>query len=305
MPLLIRIFAHSLSRPLVHSFTRWVPIIGALALAVSLGGCSAVRLGYNNAPGLATWWLDDYFDFDTDQSARLRTELEGLIVWHRKEELPLFAEKLKNLRGAATQPITPEQVCAVYTFTLTRMQSTAERLAPTLAGIAPTLQAAQLEHLSRQFDKRNREWRKEWMDGSAAQRIDRRVEKLVDRAESFYGRLDAQQRSALRTNVLNSAFNPELSYREVLRRQQDTLQTLKTLRTGAYPEGQAQALIRALLERSLTSPDATYRQYLANMTAQSCTSIANLHNSASPSQRDKLAQVLLDYENEVRALMNP
>jgi hypothetical protein len=294
-----------MSRPLVHSFNRWLPIIGALVVAVSLGGCSAVRLGYNNAPGLATWWLDDYFDFDADQSARLRTELEALMAWHRKDELPQFAEKLKNLRETAVQPITQEQVCAVYAFTVTRMQSTAERLVPTLAGITPTLQATQLEHLARQFDKRNRDWRKEWMEGSAAERIDRRVEKLVDRAESFYGRLNAQQRSALRTNVLNSAFIPELSYREVLRRQQDTLQTLKALRSGTYPEGQTQAAIQALLERSLTSPDAAYRQYLTTMMAQSCTSIANLHNSASPSQREKLAQVLQGYENEVRALMRP
>ncbi len=273
-------------------------------MALGLGGCSAVRLGYNNAPSLATWWLDDYFDFDTDQSARVRTELETLITWHRKEELPLFAETLKNVRGTATQPITQAQVCALYTFTLTRMQAIAQRMVPAMTSIAPTLQAAQLEHMERQFDKRNRDWREEWMNGSSAERTDRRVGKLIDRAESFYGRLDAQQRSALRTNVLNSAFDPDASYREALRRQQDTLQTLKVLRASALPEGQSHATVRALLERSFNSPDVAYRQYLANLTAQNCTAIANLHNSASVNQRLKLTQVLLDYENDVRALMN-
>ena len=33
-----------------------------------LTGCSALRLGYNNGPQLAWWWLDGYVDFSTEQT---------------------------------------------------------------------------------------------------------------------------------------------------------------------------------------------------------------------------------------------
>ena len=282
-----------------------MPIISALVMAASFSGCSAARLGYNSAPSLAAWWLDGYLDFDADQSAKVRTELDALIAWHRKEELPQFAATLKNLRGVAAQTITPEQVCSLYTFTLVRTEGTAERMVAAVATLAPTLQPTQLEHMARQFDKRNREWQEEWMHRSASEVTDRRVEKLVERAESFYGRLDTAQRSAVRANVLKSAFDANLTYREVLRRQQDTLQTFKHLRAGIDSESEAQASVRALLERTFNSPDSAYRQYRTDMSTQSCAAIANLHNSTNPNQRRKLAQVLLDYENDVRALMSP
>jgi Family of unknown function (DUF6279) len=160
-----------------------MPIISALVIAASLSSCSAARLGYNSAPSLVAWWLDGYLDFDAEQSAKVRTELDALIAWHRKEELPQFAATLKNLRSAVAQPLTPEQVCSLYTFTLVRTEGTAERMVAAVAALAPTLQPTQLEHMARQFDKRNREWQEEWVHRSALEVTDLRVEKLVERAE--------------------------------------------------------------------------------------------------------------------------
>ncbi|MCX7224461.1 MAG: hypothetical protein NT071_02345, partial [Burkholderiales bacterium] len=49
-------------------------IIGLL-LALLLSGCSALRLGYSQAPELAYWWLDSYFDFTEAQTTRVRADL--------------------------------------------------------------------------------------------------------------------------------------------------------------------------------------------------------------------------------------
>lgn len=111
-------------------FGRWCAIIGALLVVFALGGCSAVRLGYNNAPNLTLWWLDGYFDFDSDQSARMRTDLQGLQKWHRAQELPLFVEVFKNLQASAAQPVSADQACKLYAYLHTRAQVTSDRLAP-------------------------------------------------------------------------------------------------------------------------------------------------------------------------------
>jgi hypothetical protein len=284
-------------------FPRWCAIIGALCAALALGGCSAVRLGYTTAPNIAYWWLDSYFDFSSTQSPAMRADLQDLQQWHRTEELPLVAQVLKNLQAAAPSPVTPAQVCTLVDYLQTRLQATADRFIPALSTLAPTLQAAQLEHVSREFDKRNTKWRDEWLDGPAQDTIDRRTDQMVDRAESFYGKLDATQVALVRNQIVTSGFDAAVSYRETLRRQQDALQVLRELRTPGMPEARVQASLRAFMARSLASPDAQYREYLEKLTLQSCASLAALHNSTTPRQRQKLAQTLQNYETDVRALM--
>lgn len=284
-------------------FGRWCAIIGALLVVFALGGCSAVRLGYNNAPNLTLWWLDGYFDFDSDQSARMRTDLQGLQKWHRAQELPLFVEVFKNLQASAAQPVSADQVCKLYAYLHTRAQVTSDRLASPLAALAPTLQAAQLDHMAREFDKRNRLWREEWLDGSPADILERRFKQMVDRAESFYGALDPAQLAVVRSQIGLSGFDAALHYREVQRRQQDALKTLRELPTSGMDNPLAQAQIRALVARTFTSPDPMYRQYQARFTGQSCAAVAALHNSTTVAQRLRLAQTLQDYEDDVRALL--
>jgi hypothetical protein len=283
----------------------WSAIIGALLVVFALGGCSAVRLSYNNAPNLALWWLDGYFDFDSDQSARMRTDLQGLQTWHRAQELPLFVEVFKNLQASAAQSVSADQVCKLYAYLQTRVQIASDHLVPPLASLAPTLQAAQLDHVAREFDKRNRLWREEWMDGTPADATERRFKQLVERAESFYGRLDPEQLAVVRTQIRTAGFDATLHYREILRRQQDALQTLRELRTGGMTDPLVQAQFRALMARTFTSPDPVYRQYMTRLTGQSCAAVAALHNSTTVTQRLRLAQTLQDYENDVRALLAP
>jgi hypothetical protein len=291
-----------LMRPGLSSLVRWGSIIGVLIVTLSVVGCSAVRLGYNNAPNLTYWWLDRYFDFDTAQRDRLQADLQAALDWHRKEELPLLALQLNRLQNDAAKPATPEQLCGLYATLRDRAEAPLKRLLPTMAAIAPTLQSAQLEHAARQFDKRNREWREEWMDGTPGERAERRTKQLVDRAESFYGSLDSGQRGMISAFVAASGFDAATQYRETQRRQQDTLQTLRALTVNAPTPVQAQAEVRALLDRTLNPPDPAYRQYRDRLVGEDCAGFAALHNSINNRQRNKLIDTLRGYENDARAL---
>ena len=303
MPLLMSALPNNMRSPLRVNGRRWCAIIGLLMASLVMGGCSAVRLAYNNAPDLTYWWLDGYFDFDGAQSLRLRNDLKNLQDWHRQSELPQLAETLKNLNTAAPQPVAPDQVCKLSTYLEERVQTVLDRAAPTAVALAPSLTVAQLDHLARALDKRNREWREEWLDGTPEQRNERRLKKLVERAEGFYGRLSDEQRALLQTQLDTSAFDASLQYREILRRQQDVLQTLRALRNSNAADIHVQAEVRALVARSLQSPDPVIKQYTDRVRTQTCGAIAAFHNSTSASQRSKLQQTLQGYEADVRALM--
>jgi len=277
-------------------------IIGALLL-LFLGGCSTVKIGYNNAPTLLYWWLDSYVDFSDPQSVQVRDSLTALQAWHRKTELPAYAELLRQTRRLASGPVTPQQVCEVSTQVRAHVLRLGTQASEGMSRLVPTLQPEQLRHLALQFDKHNQTWRKEWLDGTPAELAARRLKKAVERAEDFYGRLEEPQLALLRQGIGQSGFDARLAWRERLRRQQDMLQVFRE-HGSADRATHVKAEILALLQRNLNSPDAAYRAQFERMVLESCRTLAALHNSTSAVQRRQLQEKLQDYETDVQALIN-
>jgi len=281
-------------------------IIGALLaafLAIPLAGCSTVRLGYQNASELAYWWLDSYLDLNDAQSLQLRPDLAALQTWHRQAELPLYIGALDKLQRLAPANVKATQVCALIDELRPRVQALLDRIEPGITVLATSLTAAQLEHLARQFDKRSQKWRDEWLASPAEERQARRLKRLVERAESFYGRLNEAQVAVLRTTVASSVFDASLSDHESQRRYQDTLQTLRQVQGASMSRAEVGARVHALLERSQHSPQADHRNYSDLLLQENCATLAALHNSTTRAQRRQLGEALRDYENDVRALM--
>jgi len=278
-----------------------VLLLPALLLPFVLAGCSTTRLGYNNAPRLVYWWLDSYIDFTAEQSQPVRDSLAALHSWHRRSELPAYADLLHQAQRLAAEPVTPEQVCAitaqVHAFTL----RLGDQAADGLSQLVPTLKPEQLRHLAYQFDKHNQQWREEWLDDSPEELAARRLKKGVERAEKFYGRLDEPQLAVLRKSVATSSFDVRLAWAERLRRQRDMLRAFEE-HSGGDRATHVKAEMMALLRRTLEPPDPEYRRQFERVLQESCQTIAALHNSASAAQRRTLVETLQAYEADVRAL---
>lgn len=276
-------------------------IIGGLLL-VLLTGCSAIKIGYNNAPSLTYWWLDSYIDFNQAQTHQVQEDLAMRHTWHRKNEVPAYAETVRRMQRLAMAQVTPAQMCDLSTQVRAHLQRLGEQSEPVISGVVPTLKPEQLRHLALQFDKRNQKWREEWIEGSPAELRARRLKLAVERAEMLYGRLEEAQLAILRSSIASSSFDAGVSYREVLRRQQDILQTLKEHSSGPARSTHIKAEMLALIGRSLNSPDPVYRSYLEKMLAEGCRTLAALHNSTSPAQRENAMNRLRGYEEDLRAL---
>ena len=280
----------------------FLPRIISALLLVLLAGCSAVQTGYNNAPTLLYWWLDGYIDFEDAQARPVRESLDALHAWHRRQELPAYAEWLGRLQQQAGATVTPEQVCSHLAQVRVHLQHLGEQSADGLARLAPSVQPEQLRHLARQFEKHNQKWREEWLDGSPAELLERRLERTVERYEDFYGSLSEAQKTLLRQRLTASSFDARLAWAERLRRQQDTLQVLQEHRNGERP-AHIKAEMLALVQRSLTPPEPAARAQFERMLQEGCQSIAALHNSASEAQRRRLGEKLRGYEADLQALI--
>ena len=279
-------------------------IIGALLLFL-LVGCSAIKLGYSNAPTLTYWWLDSYLDFNDAQSPAARDSLAALHTWHRKNELPAYADSLQKMQRLAPGNVTSDQICGLWAEVQTHIQHLAAQAADPLSAITPTIKSEQLRHVALQFEKRNRKWRAEWLNVTPTELAERRLKQAVERAEILYGRLEEAQLVILRHSIERSSFDARLTYQEIQRRQQDILQVLQEHSAGGLSRPtHVQAEVLALLERLRRSPDPVYRAHQEEMTAEGCDTLATLHNSTSKAQRARALETLRDYEADARALAN-
>lgn len=274
-----------------------------IMLAALLQACSAVRVAYNQAPDLTYWWLDGYFDFNEQQSPRVRDELSRLFAWHRTNELPKLAALLARTQALMPGDITARQSCELYDDVRGMIDRATAYALPQLAELSQTLTPEQLDHLQRKYAKNREEFQREWTRGSPQEQMERRIRRAVERSEMLYGRLDDTQLAMIRQAVTSSAFDPTVAIREMQRRQNDSLSVLRDLSQSKPGNGNAQSALQSLIARNWQSPDANYRAYSQRMVQQGCASFAAIHASTSATQRQKAVQVLKGYETDVRSLL--
>ena len=292
-------------------FSFWSRIITGSVVAVSMSviltGCSAIRLGYNKLPEIASWWLDSYIDYTDSQGPQAKVALQKLQAWHRKEELPAIAELLVQAQTLAPQNITPEQACKVWESAQVRIESLIQESSRLAAPVVSQLSAKQLKHLEKEWASRNEDWKKNWLQGTPDTRIKKRVDLAAERFNSFYGDLNLEQRQVLKQQFLQSTWTPEASYQLRLKRQQEQLIALQAMSSEitkpAMPLAQVEKTLQALILQSVRPKDAGDLSKQLQLEQQACQNLAQLHNTMSPAQRLKAQRKLKDYETDVRELM--
>jgi len=276
-------------------------------MSVILTGCSAIRLGYNKLPEIASWWLDSYIDFTDSQGPQAKVALQKLQTWHRKEELPAIAELLVQAQTLALQNITPEQACKVWEGAQVRIESIIQESSRLAAPVVSQLSAKQLKHLEKEWASRNEDWKKNWLQGNPDTRIKKRVDIAAERFNSFYGDLNTEQRQLLKQQFLQSAWTPEWGYQQRVKRQQEQLAALQAMSSEitkpAMPLLQVEKALETLMLQSVRPRDTSDLSKQLLLEQQACQNLAQLHNIMSPAQRLKAQRKLKDYETDVRELM--
>lgn len=270
-----------------------------LAAVAVLSACTAARLAYNQAPTLSYWWLDSHFDFDDGQSLQVRDDIGAFFAWHRRDELPTYANLLREWQGMAQRDITADEACSQFETIRARLAVAGDRVIDPFARLAPQLTPAQLEHLQRRQARSNDEFERDFLRGTPEQRLQRRLDNTVSRSERFYGTLNDDQRQLLRRWLAQSPWEPQRTQAERQRRQADLLQTLR--RAQAEP-AQAPAALRAHLARLMRSPTPGYQAHSDAGVRHGCAQFAALHNSTTPAQRENAVRELQSYERDLQTL---
>jgi hypothetical protein len=185
----------------MHSFTRHASRILLLALAlVAAAGCATPFL-YERADRFAHRWVDGHVELGPEQRSRLERDLSSLHEWHRREQLPQYAEWLRTLahRLDQAEPLSGEELRAHGETLGAFWRTLAGEAKPVLVTVGTTLDDTQVEALlvslreqrETEFEaarRRSQSWQE--------QRRARSMERFLRR---WAGRLLPEQRAAVLT----------------------------------------------------------------------------------------------------------
>ena len=277
-------------------------LVTSLLYSLCLGGCSAIRLGYEQSPTLLYWWLDNQLDFSHTQAPLVREALTRLQAWHRKQQLPDLAELLGHMATLAEGPVTEIQVCQIAQQLQnhsTRLANEAVRLG---TPVAQTIDARQRQHLTSQWARQNAKWQEEWLQAPPEQRLQRRTDKALERYTDFYGTLTPSQVALVRRQVMQSVWTPEWGQQEMRRRQHLVSEALTAIGQGARDATDTEDRLRSIWPQIVEPPESASRERMNGWLAQSCQYIAEMHNSTRPEQRQRAARRLRAYEKDLLEL---
>lgn len=287
---------------------RWRRGVTAAALWVAacvLAGCSTlpVRLAYSQGATLAYWWADRHADFTAEQAPPVRAALAQWFDWHRRTQLAGDVALLERAATEAEGPVTAAQACGWWAVVEQRRDAYLAPLATPLAEIAPTLGPAQWRHIQQRFDTINADWRDQQLDPDPAQRERAAIDRLVERVERLYGRLERDQVGFVGDWVRRSPWNAQRWLDERIAHQRDTLQTLRLLATPGQTPAAREALAHAWLTRVVQPSDDTARRHRDRVLQDQCAFAAEMQARSTPTQRRRAADTLRGWAQDLRGFV--
>lgn len=289
-------------------FKTMLRIIGAqrraialLAVPLLLAGCSLVRVGYGQAPSLVYWRLDALAGFSPQQAPQVREAIDRWFDWHRREELPRYADALARLQRELPGEATPAQVCRWLDEWAAWRDTAWEAALPWLAPVALSLHADQLRRMRSELHSADDKLRGELLPDAPAERLRSQVQRTAQRAQRLYGGLDASQREWLAAELIRVPLDPQAWWDERRRRQHDLLLTLGVLQEHQQPSlSQARDALQGLYRRAVYAPGSAFGK--AHPRARQCELIAGLHNRTTPAQRATAVLRVQGWQADLRAL---
>ena len=268
-----------------------------------IASCSLIKTGYNNAPSLTIFWLDDYFSFTQAQNLVLKPSLQTLHNWHRQSQLPSYIVLLQELQSNfAKDQISASETCEKLDEIRVNIRTVQLESIPIIIEIAPLLSDKQLGRFQQKLDKRSEKWKADWWQESKQEQLEVRLEKTENFAQKVYGDLSETQINILKQRLAQANIDPEISHKEIHRRNEDAFTILNTLQKQSLSKEEKFQLVKSGFDRMQKSPNQAYQNYADELTKHTCETIANLHSSTNDQQKLHAKNWLQDYIVQLTAL---
>ena len=257
-----------------------------LMLAVSASGCSTIDFAYSMAPTALGLMADNYLDLDGEQETLLKERLITVREWVRTTQMPEVSKLLNDVRARTAGKVAVEDVVWLTAESRRLWKVTGTRVATEIAEMAPRLTADSLAALKKKFARNNAEYTKDTVDATPRKQRDKRLERVKENAERWYGNFDDAQSERIRSMVDVLPLNPRLLLDDRMRRQNALLAILQGVVDKTLARADAQARLITLFTDFEAGRSPAYQTHAASYLKASQEMTAEIANLASAEQRD-------------------
>lgn len=199
----------------------------ALGAAWLLGGCSMVRVAYDNAELYVKYRASYYLDLKGAQDHELAERIDAFFAWHRSEALPEYARLADEAAQRVGKGLSREDLVWGYDSLAAHarhsLRAAAERIAPLLDRLTPE----QVAYMEKGFADDNRRYAREHLRGSEQERRERRAKRVQERLEDWVGNLSQAQVERIGEYSRRAPLHDELRERQRKRLQAEVLEMVR------------------------------------------------------------------------------
>lgn len=268
-------------------------------LSLMLAACSTLQLGYNQADMLLAWRADNYFDFDPPQKHEFNLRLNRLLAWHRREQLPDYAQFVHTAVERARSGLDRDDIHWLVDGAKKRYRSIVDRGIGDAAELLGMLSNEQLQALPKQFAKDNRRFIDEHdLDANAERRQRTRLKRTLSQISDWTGSLSRAQEQRIEQLLAAVPAIEPLRHQDRLRRQREFIELLK-LRTQ---RGQFQPALHAWLLDWEAGRSAEFARLSAEVYERRVDFYIAVEKLLTPAQREHALKRLHGFGDDFKAL---
>ncbi|MEI7427270.1 MAG: DUF6279 family lipoprotein [Betaproteobacteria bacterium] len=265
--------------------------------------CSSLQIAYNQTDFLLKWWLDDYLDLSTDQDQLIDQAVTVQIKKHRQEELPKALQKIRALRSKLDRPLTIDEGTLIVKDIKTFSRDSINYLLEDASSLVLTLEPKQFTYMENAFKKSNKKFQNDYLSGNAEDRLDKRVEKIIERTESFSGDLNKSQKSQVKDIAKEYLLDMETVYQARTYKQQLILKVLKKINQDRPPASEVKTTLNQLFNEIELGTSQEQKDFEKKRDLHAGIVIAKISEILNDKQRKKAQSKIQSWENDVSVLI--
>ena len=268
-----------------------------------LSSCSSIQLAYNQVDFLLKWWIDDYVDLTSEQEQLYDQSIPLLVKKHRQEELPKALQQLRKLRAKLDQPLQIDDGVNIVKDIKSFSRTSINLLQDDAVTLSLSLQPKQFSYLENAFAKSNKKFQNDFLKGSSEDRLDKRVEKIIERTESFSGNLSKSQKIQIKEIAREYLLDMEVVYQTRLYKQQLIMKTLKKIAQDQLPPVQTKLMINQLFNEIELGSTPEQKEFERRRDLHSGIVLAKITELFDEQQRKKTQAKIRSWEQDLQILI--
>jgi len=217
----------------------WPGFLRLLLLCPLLISCSAFHLTNSTADWVLLWELDGYFDLSSSQEEYFDHQIEKFHVWHRRQELPQYAQFLAQIDQFCENGLSQAELESIFGSVENFRVHLAAHASPPGAIFLSTVTPPQIRHLQDVLEQEHRRLVSETGKESEV-RLQRRTASILETLTSWLGGLSLDQETYIRQRIEEVPDTTEMWLAHRRSRQASLLELLRsshdpgTLEQGLY-----------------------------------------------------------------------